>query len=695
MHSVIKMPLYLVVPCHLPISATVETYRQALSRCYLPLVEALEKQTDVQVSLHLSGHLLDLLARHDEQVLLRLKTLCQSGQVEILGGLFYGGPVALLPERDVRGQVAMSQEFWESFIGVTPQGIYLPQLAWAPELPRLLEDTGILYSFMGSNQRMASANADSILGRLERGGQRLYTFTLDYNLSQNFAPDQVPAFMARLTQHHAQQLGAIRPLLHGGQQSWGTGICLPAELFGAWGLGEGAPIPSIGPLLAALAEHPLYETALPLSHFTKPTKVVSVALGSCYAPIVPPYFNLDPLHDWSQFPGHFFEADTLYRRMLRASAALRDMIARMEDENREQQWSDSLATAQRLLFASQSIDGLGRGLWPGFADPAVRDAVMGRILRAEAALEALDAEGEQKIEVQRKDFDGDRIPDIFVSTPAFNIWLLPGRGGAIRTLEHKALGTNIFDVGARREDPFRAQAVLAPHDAAGDVCAVSHLRLLPRKGDAIGQQVDVCERQGLRDWLVPQHTSPAALISGHVRSLADIRRPWTLTCDTADDEALLKGQYHLGLSWDACLSLGGCLHITKDIRLDGPRRQLVLSYTFTPQGDDFPQEGVLWGVEMPWRWGGAALAIATEPNPARGRSAGAVNICSAPTTLRIEGGDTKIAVAMTGVDELWWAERHALVRDPDGFEEVPGGIVTLAITKVVAAPKSLELRLSL
>jgi hypothetical protein len=633
------------------------------------------------------------LARHDEQVLLRLKTLCQSGQVEILGGLFYGGPVALLPERDVRGQVAMSQEFWESFIGVTPQGIYLPQLAWAPELPRLLEDTGILYSFIGSNQRMAGRSANGVLGRLERGGQRLYTFTLDTNLSQHFAPDQVPAFMARLTQHHAQQLAATRPLLHGQQEPWGTGICLPAELFGAWGMGADAPKPSIEPLLAALAEHPLYETALPLSRLTQSTKVVSVALGSCYAPIVPDYFHLDPLHDWSQFPGHFVEADTLYRRMLRASTGLKDMIARMEDENKERQWSDSLATAQRLLFAAQSIDGLGRALWPGFADPAVRDAVFERILRTEAALDALEGEDVPKIRVWHKDLDGDRIPDIFVSTEAFNLWLLPGRGGAMRTLEHKALGTNVCDAGARREDPFRAQAILAPYDGAGDACAVSHTRLLPRKGDAISQQVDICERQGVRDWLVPHNTTPAALLSGHVRSLADIRRPWTITADGILDHGPHQGAYHLGLAWDAQLSCGGSLQIKKDITVDGARRQLVLGYTLTPQGDDFPPEGLLWAVEMPWRLGGAPLTLSLDGAPPQ--SAGLVQTVEAPRTMRLAAADTAITTALTGADSLWWAERDSLVRDPDGFKEVPAGIVALAVVRVLAAPKTLELRFSL
>lgn len=693
MQSVVTMPLYLVVPCHLPISATVESYRQALHSCYLPLVEALEKQPNVRVTLHLGGHLLDMLARHDEQVLLRLKTLCQSGQLEILGGLFYGGPVALLPERDVRGQIAMSQEFWESFIGVTPQGIYLPQLAWAPELPRLLEDSGILYSFMGSNQRMPEPHQTSVLGRIERGGQRLYTFTLDYELSRQFAPDELPDFMSRLSRRHAQELAAARPLLHGEKDPWGLGLCLPAELFGLWGMGHDGPKPSIEPLLSALAEHPQFDTELPLSHFTTPPRVVSVALGSCYAPIVPEHFNLDPLHDWSQFPGHFVEADTLYRRMLRASRRLSDMIARMEDEQLEASWSDTLATAQRQVFAAQSIDGLGRGLWPGFSDPDVRDAVYKRIMAAEAAMDGLlrQADGNPwPLHIEHKDLDGDRVPDVFIGTPAFNVWLLPGRGGALRTIELKKLGSNICDVGSRREDPFRVQAVLAPLESMGDACSTSHLRLLPRKGPPVGQTIDVCERSGIRDWLLPHSTSAQELISGHVRSLADIRRPWTIIQNesSAHTAGAAPTSHHMALTWDAQLSVGGTLHLHKEVVVHGDRPQIDLSYTLTPQGDDFPADGLLWAVEMPWRFGLGTVDIKIDgvPMSQEGQK-------DNPRLVQVGAHDTTVTAQMAGIDDLWWAPRSTLVREPDGFIEVPVGSVTVAVARVHDRPRSLSLTL--
>jgi hypothetical protein len=689
MPAQIAIPLYVVIPCHLPISATTAQYQAALVHCYLPLVEAIENHPEVRVSLHLGGHLLDLLARNDEHLLLRLKKLCQSGQIEILAGLFYGGPVALLPERDVRGQIAMSQEFWESFIGVTPQGIYLPQLAWAPELPRLLEDTGILYSFIGSNQRMPGPNAAGILGRIERGGQRLYTFTLDHDLSNAFSPKQVPAFMARLTQHHAQQVAAVRPQLHGEQQPWGTGLCLPAELFGVWGHGQNAEQIGIGPLFSALVKNDLFTTELPLSHFITLPKVVSVALGACYAPMVPETFSLDPLHDWSQFPGHFTEADTLYRRALRASGRLRQAIARMEDENREMAWSDKLATAQRLIFAAQGIDSFGRAMWPGFSDPAVRDAVFARILSAEAELDAVQTPIDGAFTISDVDLDGDHIPDVFISTQALNVWLLPGRGGALRTLEYKKAKRSLLDVGIRREEPFRVQAILAPHVPQGDACPASHLGLLPRKGLAIDQDVDICERRGIRDWLLPAQTVPHALFSGHVRSLADIRRPWTIihSGQTTVEQAQA---YALGLIWDAHLSSGGSLHIEKEVQIMTETATLRLRYTLSPQGDAFPQEGVRWALEMPWRLGLTPPTVHIDDAPADGSEVA----FAGATSYSVCGEDVSVKASLTGIDALWWTSRQTLVRDPDGFRQEPAGVVMVA-TAVIKEVTTLTVHLQL
>src|SRR5689334_11421436 len=109
-----RVPLQIVIPFHQPVSAGPEALDQALERCYLPLLDAIEARADARVALHFSGHLLDHLARSHEAVLMRLKELQKNGQVEVLGGLFYGGIPSILPEVDVRGQIEMTGQFWES-----------------------------------------------------------------------------------------------------------------------------------------------------------------------------------------------------------------------------------------------------------------------------------------------------------------------------------------------------------------------------------------------------------------------------------------------------------------------------------------------------------------------------------------------------------------------------------------------------
>ncbi|RYF05808.1 MAG: hypothetical protein EOO40_10010, partial [Deltaproteobacteria bacterium] len=112
-----QLPLQIVVAAHPPLHTSEADHQTALRNIYEPLLQALHRHPEVRLTLHFGGPLLDYLARHQEATLLGLGALRQRGQIEILGGLFYGGLVSHLPEQDVRGQIEMAREFWESFLG--------------------------------------------------------------------------------------------------------------------------------------------------------------------------------------------------------------------------------------------------------------------------------------------------------------------------------------------------------------------------------------------------------------------------------------------------------------------------------------------------------------------------------------------------------------------------------------------------
>lgn len=364
-----RKSLLLLVTCQQSILATPEAIDAAVVHTYAPLLDALAAFPSQRVALHVHGYLLDRLARAHEGFLLRLKDFVATGQVELLGGLFYGAPPSLLSETDVRGQVAMLQEFWASFVGEAPHGMALPELALAHELPRLVADTGMRYAIAGDGQLQPAP----FLSRLLRGGAELPVFALDVALGLAYASGEEAAWGRDV----AAALAPERPVaVHLRLEAVGGDVSARLrELFGA--LAQGGA-----------------ETRLP-KHFLADVAMAELPIATLVRAFAPLSAPADPeargFADWSCYAAHYPEASQLLTRTLHASGRLAHAIARMEDEHLDEGWSDALATAQRHLFAAQSAEAMGLGPDSGgVRDARVRQATENLLEAAEGVLDQLE-----------------------------------------------------------------------------------------------------------------------------------------------------------------------------------------------------------------------------------------------------------------------------------------------------------------
>ena len=449
----------------------------------IPMLDALEARPHAHVAWHMNGHLLDHLARHHEGFLLRLRPLVEQGQLEVLGGPFYGGIPALLSEADVRGQVAMAAEFWESILGAAPQGCMLPEMAWAAELPRLLQDTGIAYGVVTDAQLAYGQAVCPGWGRLERGGHSLFALCIDAALSAAFYVDPTAGFAAKLSAR-AQAAGA-----HAAPVS----VVVNGEALGP--LPERGAHTGLAELLDALA-HEGVALRLPHTLLGQPGLAEAVVLAREYSPLVaPPSYrqagrvpvvskssSLQPsqlgqwaqqhITSWAEFPARFAAADAMYRRMLRVSDRLKRAIERMEDEGLDEAWSGQLATAQRAVFRAQSSEGFGAGRLAGFVEPAVRDATLRAICSAEERLDGLmgasDAAGESTAVPSMGSavrFAGPALAspsdlldeELFVAAQGQLAWVSPKRA-TLRALEPQGQQRNLLDAWTEAELLATAQA---------------------------------------------------------------------------------------------------------------------------------------------------------------------------------------------------------------------------------------------
>src|SRR5262249_54872699 len=132
----IHMPrttLLLALHNHQPHGNFDDVLDRAYADCYAPLIELLLEMPAIRCALHYTGALLEWLERKHPEFFAKLRALVERAQVELLGGGFYEPMLAVLPDRDALGQLAMMSDYLERHFGVRPRGMWLAERVWEPD----------------------------------------------------------------------------------------------------------------------------------------------------------------------------------------------------------------------------------------------------------------------------------------------------------------------------------------------------------------------------------------------------------------------------------------------------------------------------------------------------------------------------------------------------------------------------------
>lgn len=474
-----SVSLQVVLTFHQPLSAEASEISQVIRNHYVPLLNQLGSNPDARLALHFTGHLLDVMARQHEDVLFQIKALQENGQVEVLGGLFYGGPPALLPESDVRGQVEMMSEFWTSYLDAAPVGYWLPGYAWCLELPRLMQDSELRYSYVGADQVVGSY-AHRGLGILQRGEEAVPVFAVDRWLSSQLPCHDIDPWVETLL-----------------SRTQGAGTRVQTVMIQAEKISE------------HLQEDPNWWERW-LHEITEARADVKCVLpGTAFKHARP-----SVLWDWRPQGGEPVETasdarEYFLRRMYQVSTQLKEAIASMEEEGLEEEWSDELATAQRLLFAAQSPEPCGlhvSSVSP--LNPRLRDAYMARLLEAAEQVDRLVQGDEDWISTEEEDRDFDMKDEIYVSTARLGVGLVPARGGEILNVDIRPWQRNVLESRAEHSSP--AAATEADVGVPEDATVVDADREAPDEPMPIAAYPPA----GIRAWVVEDGTSRPELESG-------------------------------------------------------------------------------------------------------------------------------------------------------------------------------------
>src|SRR4030042_7047763 len=140
--------LIMVLHCHQPIGNFDHVFKMALEKCYLPVLNLLDKHPNIKVGLHFSGPLLEWMEKNRPECVDLMASMVEHGQVGPLSGGFFDPLLATIPLRDARGQILMMNDFINKRFNRMPTGFWLAERVWDPHLPVTLEGTGMAYTIL-------------------------------------------------------------------------------------------------------------------------------------------------------------------------------------------------------------------------------------------------------------------------------------------------------------------------------------------------------------------------------------------------------------------------------------------------------------------------------------------------------------------------------------------------------------------
>lgn len=521
-----------VLHFHQPSGNLEPVLEDAHGRCYRPVLELIARYPAVKVALHLSGALLEWLARAHPDTLETVRGLVERGQAELLGGGFYEPVLAALPDHDAAGQLEMMSLYLEKKLGGRPRGAWLAERAWDPDLPRLLAPRGLGYTLVDDvHFRAAGITAERVSGYYltDKAGAPLAVFPIDRALRYAIPFRPVEAALSSLLEapgegcltyaDDVEKLG-LWPKTH------------------AWVWEEGW-LERFFAALTRAAEDGRLRPVLPAAHLAEAPPAGRVHLpGGAYEELMrwalPPEAQRraealeaklkeagveDPAALlrgglWQGFLDRYPEANLLYRETLLVSARLQTAMeeAAAGAGRLEGELADRLGTAQRELYRAQGACPYWHGLFGGVYLPHLRAAARAALIGAEAILDELEQGAEDWLGWERADLDLDGREELRVGSRHLTLTLAPHRGLEISALAAVAAGLDLAGVVARHPEVYH-------REVEGEV------------------PVDAGPRRSLADRLLPPEVDLPAL-KGGAADLGDFAgRPYATGEGEADAEA--------------------------------------------------------------------------------------------------------------------------------------------------------------
>jgi 4-alpha-glucanotransferase len=674
-----RISLALALHNHQPVGNFGWVLAEVHDQAYEPMVAALERHPSVRLSLHYSGPLLAWLAAERPTFLERLGTLADRGQVEILGGGHYEPVLASLPERDRIGQLRRMADELERRFGRRPQGAWLAERVWEPDLPSSMVAAGYRWTILDdAHFRAAAIPEEDLWGpyTTEDQGHLLRVFGTEQGLRYRIPFREVDEVIDYLRAHATEAGDRVGMMGDDG------------EKFGAWPTtwqhcwGEGRWVERFFEALEAnadwlttttpsawLAEHaPIGRVYIPTGSYAE--------MGAWALPANESLVFTDALHHaqqecrpearwlrgafWRNFQVRYREVNDLHKQMLRVSAAVDAMP---DGATREQ--------ALDHLYQGQSNDCYWHGLFGGIYISHMRLATHEHLIAAEDLAEAAT---DRLVAAELLDLDLDGTDEARLADVGQVVTIDLDEGAGIGSWDVRAVRHALGAVMRRRPEAYHEVLLSRTQDTDG---------LDPAHGNGPASIHDsfLVKEPGLAAHLVYDDHERR---SGLVRALDPdaTAGDWASARATELGDAL-SGAFdlvHLGPSRlttrRAATIAGAAVTVTKTYTLGGDRRTPTLETQLALEHHDGPQIDVRLGLEWSTTMlgGGQNPAAWWDVNGTRTAHDGSG---TAVGVLTIGQGNDHVGIAVTSTfdepTDAWWAPIETISNSESGFERVYQG----------------------
>jgi predicted glycosyl hydrolase (DUF1957 family) len=560
-----KVTLLLAFHNHQPDGNFDHVFAVGYDDCYRRLLDTLADFPRVRVALHHTGPLLEWLDAKRPAYLADLRRLVERGQVELLGGGFYEPMLAVLPDADAAGQLALMQDFCVERLGARPRGMWLAERVWEPALAERIARSGLEYTLIDDTHFRYAGIGGPLFGHYvtEKSGTPLAIFPIEKEMRY-----AIPFKSVDDTMHVLGELGrtaaaiGANPVVTYGDDGEKFGMW-PGTKEWVWDKGW------LRGFFARLSESEDVATATPADILDK-----HAPSGRVYLPTASyeemgewtlPAEAQRSYHDakatlnerhpelaaqlrpflrggvWQNFMARYPEANLMHKKMV--------WVSRKVAEAEAVAPSADVTAARREVYRGQCNCSYWHGLFGGLYLNYLRHAVYSHLVFAERTADAALGRLGDATRVEVEDLDADLRKEVILSNKRVWVAIKPDAGGAFFELDVRDKGWNLANVLGRHPEGYHGKLLLAleakqhGHDHGGGGGPKSIHDLATVKDDTLGELLhyDRHPRFGFIDHFL----APEVALAGFASSTYDERgdfagTPYTLVSATGGDEGIVE-----------------------------------------------------------------------------------------------------------------------------------------------------------